>query len=136
MPKEMEVLLKKIYNNKKVLITGHTGFKGSWLSIWLRELGADIIGYALDPSSENDNFVRTGLANKITDIRGDIRDFDHLERIFCTYSPDFVFHLAAQPLVRESYKDPKETFDVNIGGTVNVLENSRRSDSVKITLYR
>lgn len=92
-----------VYKNKTVLVTGHTGFKGSWLSIWLRELGANVIGYALDPYTEKDNFVLTKLENKITDIRGDVRDKKHLEKVFEQYKPDFVFHLAAQPLVRLSY---------------------------------
>ncbi len=127
----MKNILEKSFKNKKVLITGHTGFKGSWLSIWLRELGADVTGYALDPYTENDNFVRTGLSEKIFDIRGDVRDIDKLSGVFKKYKPEIVFHLAAQPLVRESYINPKETFDINIGGTVNVFECCRESDSVR-----
>ncbi len=118
--------------NKKVLITGHTGFKGSWLSIWLKKLGAQVIGYALSPYSDKDNFVVSNLSNKIIDIRGDVRDFNKLNNIFREYKPEIVFHLAAQPLVRLSYEIPKDTYDINIGGTVNVLEAIRRSDSVKI----
>lgn len=123
-----------IYKGKTVLITGHTGFKGSWLSIWLNELGARIIGYALDPYSEKDNFILSGISNSITDIRGDVRDFSRLKRVFDKYSPIFVFHMAAQSIVRESYLNPKETYDINIGGTVNVLECVRNSKSVKVII--
>ncbi|HEY5497840.1 MAG TPA: CDP-glucose 4,6-dehydratase [Syntrophales bacterium] len=119
------------YKNKKILITGHTGFKGSWLAIWLRELGADVIGYALEPPSEPNNFEATKLQGKITHIHGDIRDLDRLMEIFKKYQPEFVFHLAAQPLVRLSYNEPKLTFDTNVGGTVNVFEAVRKTPSVK-----
>jgi CDP-glucose 4,6-dehydratase len=111
-----------IYQNKKVLITGHTGFKGSWLAIWLKELGADVVGYSLDPPSEPSNFEATRLREKITHIHGDVRDLDDLLNAFRKYKPEFVFHLAAQPLVRLSYEEPKLTFDTNVGGTVNILE--------------
>src|SRR3989339_597364 len=122
---------KKFWENKKVLITGHTGFKGSWMSIWLCEFGAKVIGYSLDPLSKIDNFELSKIKEKIIDIRGDIRDY---EKIYCTinqYKPDIIFHMAAQPLVRKSYKSPKETYDVNIGGTVNVLEAIRNTNFVK-----
>ena len=121
-----------IYKNRKVLITGHTGFKGSWLAIWLKELEADIIGYALDPPSDPNNFQATNLREKITHIHGDIRDLDGLMETFKKYQPEFVFHLAAQPLVRLSYDEPKLTFDTNVGGTVNVLEAVRLTPSVKV----
>ncbi len=121
-----------IYQNKTVLITGHTGFKGSWLSSWLKELGAEVIGYALDPPSEPSNFVATGLREKITHIRGDVRDLDHLLETFSKYQPEFVFHLAAQPIVRLSYDEPKLTFDTNVGGTVNVFEAVCKTSSVKV----
>lgn len=125
-------LIKKIYKGKTVLVTGHTGFKGSWLSIWLNELGAKVIGYALDPYTENDNFVVTGLKDKIIDVRGDLRDLEKLQRVFNQYNPEFVFHLAAQPLVRLSYEIPKETYEVNVMGTLNVLECIRNTASVKV----
>lgn len=128
----MEKLLDDIFKNKTVLVTGHTGFKGSWLSIWLRELGADVIGYALDPATKDDNFVVTGLSSKITDIRGDIRDKEKLQEVFQVYKPEFVFHLAAQPLVRLSYDIPFETYDINVMGTLNVLECIRKSNSVQV----
>ena len=121
-----------IYKNKRVLITGHTGFKGSWLAIWLKELGADVVGYALDPPSEPSNFKATGLREKVTHIHGDIRDLDRLMETFKKYQPEFVFHLAAQPLVRLSYDEPKMTFDTNVGGTVNVFEAVRKTPSVKV----
>ena len=121
-----------VYKNKTVLVTGHTGFKGSWLSIWLRELGANVIGYALDPYTEKDNFVLAKLENKIIDIRGDIRDKEHLEKVFEQYKPDFVFHLAAQPLVRLSYDQPVETYEVNVMGTINVMECIRKTPETRI----
>jgi CDP-glucose 4,6-dehydratase len=125
-------ILKKTYAGRRVLVTGHTGFKGSWLSLWLSELGAEVIGYALDPYTEKDNFVVSRVAEHIIDIRGDIRDLERISGIFHTYKPDFVFHLAAQALVRRGYENPKETYDVNVGGTVNVFECCRLSSSVKV----
>ena len=126
------MLFENSFKDKTVLVTGHTGFKGSWLCIWLRELGAQVVGYALEPYTDRDNFVVAGLGGKITHIVGDIRDYQKLEKAFSENRPEFVFHLAAQPIVRESYLKPKETFDSNIGGTVNVLECCRSTDSVKV----
>jgi CDP-glucose 4,6-dehydratase len=111
-----------IYKNKTVLVTGHTGFKGSWLCIWLNQLGANVVGYALDPLSEKDNFVLSQMSNKIVDIRGDIRDQKKLNEVFSTYKPEYVFHLAAQPLVRYSYENPVETYEVNVMGSIYVME--------------
>ena len=125
-------MFNTIYKNKTVLITGHTGFKGSWLAIWLRELGADVIGYSLEPPSEPNNFEATRLEEKITHIHGDIRDLDRLMETFKKYQPEFVFHLAAQPLVRLSYDEPKMTFETNVGGTVNVFEAVRKAPNVKV----
>lgn len=127
-------LLKEIFKDKRVLITGHTGFQGSWLSIWLKMLGAEVIGYALDPYTQKDNYVVSGLKDRMINIIGDLRDWNVLRDTFNKYEPKFVFHLAAQSLVLESYKDPKETYDVNIGGTVNVLECCRVTDSVKVII--
>jgi len=118
--------------NKKVLVTGHTGFKGSWLAIWLNMMGAEVTGYALDPLTENDNFVLSVIGSRIIHHIGDIRNFETLHKIFEQARPEVVFHLAAQPLVRESYNTPKETYDVNVGGTVNLLECCRLSDSVQV----
>jgi len=120
------------YKDKVVLITGHTGFKGSWLSIWLHELGAKVIGYSLNPYTERDNFVLSGIGNKITDIRGDIRDRDKLNQVFNDYKPEFVFHMAAQSLVRLSYKKPIETYETNVMGTINVLEAIRNCDNTRV----
>lgn len=125
-------MFNDIFYNKKVLITGHTGFKGSWLAIWLKELGADVVGYAIDPPSEPNNFETTKLREKITHIHGDIRDLDRIMETFKKYQPEFVFHLAAQPIVRLSYDEPKMTFDTNVGGTVNVFEAVRKTPSVKV----
>lgn len=130
----MQNLFNGIYKSKTVLVTGHTGFKGSWLSIWLNELGANVVGYALEPYTKRDNFVVTGLENKITHIIGDVRDYKNLKGVFDKYNPEFVFHLAAQPIVRESYLNPKETYDINVGGTVNVFECCRLTDSVKVII--
>lgn len=126
--------LSNCYKNKPVLVTGHTGFKGSWLSLWLIELGAKVIGYALDPYTQRDNYVLSRLSRSMIDLRGDVRDHGHLQKVFKKYSPEFVFHLAAQPLVRESYLNPKETYDVNVGGTVNILEGCRASESVRVII--
>lgn len=124
--------LNSFYNGKTILVTGHTGFKGSWLSIWLHEMGAKVIGYGLDPYTPNDNFVVTNLEYKIVDIRGDIRDEKKLQEVFNFYSPEIVFHLAAQPLVRLSYEKPKETYETNVIGTLNVLECIRKCDATKV----
>jgi len=127
-------VFNNIFRNKTVLVTGHTGFKGSWLCIWLKKLGADVVGYALEPYTQKDNFVVAGLEKKITHIIGDIRDFPKLISVFKKYQPEFVFHLAAQPVVRESYANPKETYDINVGGTINVLECCRLSDTIKVII--
>lgn len=124
-------IFDNIFYNKRILITGHTGFKGSWLSIWLNELGSKVLGYALDPYTENDNFQKAHLSEKIIDVRGDIRDYGKVTAVFKEYQPELVFHLAAQPLVREGYLYPKDTYDVNVTGTVNVLECCRRFSFVK-----
>lgn len=121
------------YKGKRVLVTGHTGFKGSWLSIWLHELGAEVIGIGLDPQTERDNYVLSGIGNKIkADIRADIRDGEKMKQIFVKYQPEIVFHLAAQPLVRLSYDIPVETYETNVMGTIHILEAIRATDSVKV----
>jgi CDP-glucose 4,6-dehydratase len=128
----MDFDILKNYKNKNVLVTGHTGFKGSWLTIWLLSLGANVIGYSLDPKRNEDNFVKANIKDKIVDIRGDIRNVDKLKKVFEIYKPEIVFHLAAQPLVRYSYANPKYTYDVNILGTVNILECIRECEETKI----
>lgn len=125
-------IFHNFYRGKRVLVTGHTGFKGSWLSIWLHELGAEVIGLALEPTSEKDNYVLSGIGTMITDLRGDIRNGELLKEIFKTYQPDIVFHLAAQPLVRLSYEMPVETYETNVMGTLHVLEAIRATESVKV----
>lgn len=127
----MNRFLKDCYKGKTVLVTGHTGFKGSWLAVWLNALGANVVGYGLDPYTEKDNFNLTEIKNEIADIRGDIRNAELIGKIFEIYNPEIIFHMAAQPIVRYSYEHAKETFDVNIMGTVNVLEAIRRTDSVR-----
>lgn len=119
------------YKGKKVLITGHTGFKGAWLAIWLEMLGAKVVGYALDPVYQEGIFQLSGIAGYIKDYRGDIRDLNKLLELFRQEQPDMVFHLAAQALVLESYKNPVDTFAINTLGTVNVLESIRQTPSVK-----
>lgn len=121
-----------LYSSRTVLVTGHTGFKGSWLSLWLHRLGARVTGYALDPQDDRGVFARAGVAEILTDVRGDIRDYGKLLAVFSRHEPEVVFHLAARTIVRESYREPKETFDVNVGGTVNVLEACRLSPSVRV----
>ncbi|WP_316801204.1 CDP-glucose 4,6-dehydratase [Pedobacter frigidisoli] len=122
---------QNIYQGKKVLITGHTGFKGSWMAIWLKELGADVYGYALAPQSEMDNFVICNLEFQLNHFEGDVRDGKTLKEYFQKVQPDFAFHLAAQPLVLLSYQDPIGTFDTNLMGTVNFWEAVRATPSVK-----
>ncbi|MFX1392081.1 MAG: CDP-glucose 4,6-dehydratase [Promethearchaeota archaeon] len=130
----MKKLFGNFFEDKTILITGHTGFMGSWMSIWLNELGANLIGYALPPYTKKDNFVVTNLEKKIKNIIGDIRDYKNLNDVFKKYDPDIVFHLAAQPIVRKSYNIPKETYDVNVGGTVNIFEAFRNHKSSRILI--
>jgi CDP-glucose 4,6-dehydratase len=126
-------VFNNFYRGKRVLVTGHTGFKGSWLAIWLHELGAEVIGVANEPYTERDNFVLSGIGKKIkADIRADIRDGERLKQIFAEYQPEIVFHLAAQPLVRLSYEIPVDTYEVNVMGTIHVLEAIRATESVKV----
>lgn len=123
--------LFETYKDKRVLVTGHTGFKGSWLSIWLKELGADVVGYSLSPPTELNNFEACNLTRHITHVHGDIRDLQQILNVFKNHQPEIVFHLAAQAIVRDSYIDPKLTFDTNVGGTVNLLEAARQIKSVR-----
>lgn len=126
-------IFNNFYKGKRVLVTGHTGFKGSWLSIWLHELGAEVVGVALDPYSDKDNYVLSGIGSKLkADIRADIRDGEKMKQIFAEYQPEIVFHLAAQPLVRLSYDIPVETYEANVMGTIHVMEAIRATESVKV----
>jgi len=124
-------LFKGIYEGKTVLVTGHTGFIGSWLTLWLQSLGAKVVGYSLEPPTKPSLFETLGLENEITHIIGDIQDKQNLSDSIEKYKPEIVIHLAAQPLVRVSYEDPVETFRTNILGTVNILDSIRKSDYVK-----
>lgn len=126
---EMNTLFSNIYKNKTVLITGHTGFKGSWISLWLKKLGAKVVGYSLPAPTDPSHFELLNL--DIVSILGDIRDKKKLVQTFADYKPDIVFHLAAQTLVRYSYKNPIETFETNVMGTINILEACRYTPSVK-----
>ncbi len=117
-----------MFNNRRILITGHTGFKGSWLSQWLLDLGAKIAGFSLDIPSDPSLFLTLDLASQMEDMRGDIRSFDAISRACQDFCPEIVFHLAAQPLVSAGYEAPKETFDTNVGGTVNLLEALREEN--------
>ena len=123
--------LKSFYKNKKVLITGHTGFKGSWLCLLLKSLDADVYGYSLNPPTSPSLFELCDIKSKITHFEGDVRDLDNLKNVFDKVKPEIVIHMAAQPIVRDSYKEPVYTYDVNVMGTVNVLECVRLTDSVK-----
>lgn len=126
-------IFDNFYKGKRVLVTGHTGFKGSWLSIWLHELGAEVVGVANEPFSERDNFVLSGIGSKIlADIRADIRDGQRMKEILAEYQPEIVFHLAAQSLVRLSYEIPVETYETNVMGTINIMEAIRATKSVKV----
>ncbi|MCR5484533.1 MAG: CDP-glucose 4,6-dehydratase [Clostridiales bacterium] len=119
------------YRGKCVLVTGHTGFKGTWLCHMLDHAGAKVVGYALYPPTDPSLFDISKAGEKITSVIGDIRDFPLLCETFEKYRPDIVFHLAAQPIVRESYKNPRYTYETNVMGTVNVLESIRKTGCVK-----
>ena len=112
----------KYYKGKRVLITGHTGFKGSWLAYILDSIGAEITGYSLEPNTEPSLFKSLSFSEKFNSIIGDIRDKEKFKETVQSFNPEFIFHLAAQPLVLESYQNPKETFDTNFTGTLNLLE--------------
>lgn len=122
----MQNLFSGIYKNKTVLVTGHTGFKGSWLCFWLSQMGAKVIGYSLEAPT-NPNHIEL-LNLDIVSIIGDIRDLDKLNQVFSEYKPDIVFHLAAQPLVRLSYENPIETYETNVMGTLKVFEACRANN--------
>ena len=122
-------MFRGLYHGKRVLVTGHTGFKGSWLCAWLQRLGAEVAGFALPPDQNPDHFslLKTPLHSGI----GDIRDYEKLKNFFDGFRPEIVFHLAAQPLVRVSYRQPRETFETNVMGTVNLLDACRFTPSVR-----
>lgn len=121
----------KEYKGKKVFVTGHTGFKGTWMVHVLKYLGAEVAGYALEAPTDPSLFEKSGMESEITSYIGDIRDLKHLKAVVNEFKPEIVIHMAAQPIVRESYKDPVYTYDTNVMGTVNILEAVRLQPSVK-----
>ena len=121
----------EFYKGKKVLLTGHTGFKGSWMSRVLVNAGAILTGYSLNPPTTPNLFSMADVEHRMTSVIGDIRDLDHLKQVFEQAQPEIVIHMAAQPIVRDSYKDPVYTYETNVMGTVNVLECIRLNDCVK-----
>ena len=123
--------LEGFYKGKRVLVTGHTGFKGAWLCRMLGLAGAQVTGYALNPPTDPSLFEIAGLEDCMDSVIGDIRDLKHLREVFERVRPEVVFHLAAQPIVRDSYKDPVYTYETNVMGTVNVLECVRLTKSVR-----
>lgn len=121
----------EIYKGKKVFLTGHSGFKGSWLTLWLNSLGAEVLGYSLEPNTEPSMYNVLDLGSKCKSVFGNILDKDKLEKTMVDFNPDIVFHLAAQPLVRLSYSEPLNTYQTNVIGTLNVLEAARKCLNVK-----
>jgi len=119
------------WKGKRVLVTGHTGFKGSWLSLWLKLRGAEVCGYALEPESSPNLFESLGLDGLLDSRIGDIRDLESLEQTLNSFQPEIIFHLAAQSLVRRSYREPVDTYTTNVIGTINVLEAARKTGFAK-----
>lgn len=125
------VMDNTFWKGKKVLLTGHTGFKGSWMALWLQSLGANVIGYSLPPLTKPNLFEIASIAERMTSEIGDIRDLEHFKRVIATYRPEVIIHMAAQSLVRYSYLNPVETYTTNVIGTVNVLEAIRLQANVR-----
>ena len=134
--RSMEEVVKQdpsltVYDGKTVLVTGHTGFKGTWLSLWLRMLGAKVVGFSLPPpEGEESMYDRLGLENRIVSVIGDVRDLDHLADTIHLHRPSAIIHMAAQSLVNRSYREPRETFETNVMGTINLLEALRAEETV------
>jgi CDP-glucose 4,6-dehydratase len=128
---ETLVVREKFWQGKNVLITGHTGFKGSWLSLWLQQIGANIVGVSLDPLTTPNLYEQANVAVGMQSFRGDVRNYANVEQLFKKHRPELVFHLAAQPLVRYSYNNPIETYSTNVMGTLHVLEAIRKTESVR-----
>ena len=124
----------QFWKNKKVFLTGHTGFKGSWLSLWLTQLGAKVYGYALNPPTEPSLYELARIEEMVDSTISDIRDLEKLKTTMLRADPEIVIHMAAQPIVRESYKVPVETFSINVMGTVNLLEAVRSCRRVKAVI--
>ncbi len=125
------VMNPAFWHNKTVFITGHTGFKGSWLSLWLKQLGANVVGFALEPPSEPNLFTVANVGQKIQHIHGDVKNIAQLQQALKQHQPDIVFHMAAQSLVQSSYDYPVDTYAVNVMGTVNLLEAARQCNTIK-----
>ncbi|MDD3921591.1 MAG: GDP-mannose 4,6-dehydratase, partial [Eubacteriales bacterium] len=130
----MDGAVREFYYGRRVLVTGHTGFKGSWLCRMLQNAGAQVAGYALDPITNPNLFSLAGIDRNMEDHRGDIRDLSRLTAVFEDFQPEIVFHLAAQPIVRQGYAQPVTTYETNVMGTVNVLECARNCKSVQSIL--
>lgn len=126
--------MESFWQGKRVLVTGHTGFKGAWLALWLRRLGAEVYGYSLAPPSEPSLFVAARVEDAVTHVHSDLRDAERLEACFAEHRPEVVLHLAAQALVRRGYRRPAETFDTNLMGTVRLLDAVRATPSVRATV--
>ncbi|MEO1230599.1 MAG: CDP-glucose 4,6-dehydratase [Myxococcota bacterium] len=122
------------YRGKKVLLTGHTGFKGGWMALWLERLGAEVVGFATEAPSEPNLFAAASIGDHVRHVHGDIRDAAALDRVMAEHQPEIVFHMAAQPLVRLSYDEPDITFDTNVMGSLRVFEAIRRCDSVRVLI--
>ena len=125
----------KTFKNKKIIVTGHTGFKGSWLSLWLKSMGAKVIGISKDIPTSPSNFKAINLNKTIEDLRCDINDLEAIKKIINEKKPDFIFHLAAQPLVNEAYINPLETFTTNGIGTLNMLESLRELNKKCVAIF-
>src|SRR5689334_2782956 len=125
---------RRFWKGKRVLLTGHTGFKGSWLSCWLQDMGTQLVGYALDPTQGRSLFQHARLAEGMVSIHGDVRDLDHLKRVYAEHRPQIVIHMAAQALVRPSYDDPVFTYSTNVMGSVNVLEAARSAPGLRVVV--
>ena len=125
------ISIQNFYKNKKILVTGHTGFKGTWLCKMLLMLGADVAGYSLESPTDPALYDLIGLEGQMRSVYGDIRNLEHLEKVFEKIKPEIVFHLAAQPIVRTSYEEPVYTYETNVMGTVNICECVRKNPCVK-----
>jgi CDP-glucose 4,6-dehydratase len=125
------VVDKNFWKGKRVLVTGHTGFKGGWLSLWLQHLGAEVIGISLDPPTKSNIYEQANVAEGMLSLREDIRNGEAIKQLFQRHKPEIVFHLAAQPLVRYSYHNPVETYQTNVMGTLHILEGIRSIDTVR-----
>jgi len=124
----------QFWKGKNILLTGHTGFKGSWLSLWLQKLGANLIGFSKDIPTKPSLFELANVEDGMTSITGNICNYDQIEKVIQNYTPEIIIHMAAQAILRQSYKDPIETYSTNVMGTVNVLESIRKNDKVKVIL--